>query len=248
MRQAYNVRQPERVTRVLDNMPVTVTVARREFAELKSTRSTVGSGVLAIVFFTVAISGDVTVSLDVSLTGLLVVRPLFTGLFLAYYGSSQVFQREKTDGIIETLLCSPATLRQMWCGKTLAVAVFASMFAFAAALVTLAIPIANTGAAVLPDGATVLYILVVLPLVLACAVGARGHVQLRMGMRESHFVSLAVVVILVLVFGAVGFVGLSAFGLSPGRIALMALAAAIVLAVLTATTSSLSRERIVTSL
>jgi ABC-2 type transport system permease protein len=233
---------------VLGAMSTTATIATKELAELKATKSTVGMGFLSVLFFVMVVSGDETAGLDISTSGLLVVRPLFAGLFGAYYGASQVFLREKTDDIVETLLCSPATLRQLWLGKTLGVATFATAFAIVAALVTLAIPIAQTGEAVIPDGATVLYLVVALPLVLACAVGARGQVQLLMGMRESHIVSLAVVIALVVALGAVGFVGLSTFAVSTDRIMAMAFVAAAILAFLTWTAGRLSRERIVTSL
>ena len=43
------------------------------------------------------------------------------GLLISYTFASQVFYREKVSGTIETLLCSPISLRMLWAGKVIAV-------------------------------------------------------------------------------------------------------------------------------
>lgn len=216
-------------------MVVIGTILRKELLELAAARGTIMLGVVAAAFFSFVLSGSGSIVAAF-------LAPLLTGMGVAYYGCGQVFLREKTDSVIETLLCSPVTLRDLWLGKTLAVTLFADAFALGVAALTL---IAGGGTA-WPMPSAVLLLAAVVPLAIACFVGVRGYAQLLLGMRESHSISLGLLMLLVLILRAVGH-SAQAF-LVPSHLGLLALGLAAVLVGLTLCARVLGAERIVTSL
>jgi len=216
-----------------------LTVLRKEFKELAANRSMVVMGLVAAVFFSVVFS-------DGGLEGSLVLTPLLVALSLGYYGSSQVFLREKTDFVVETLLCSPATLRDLWLGKTLGVTLVAAIFAVVIVALTVITAGVRGGASIVPDVAFALYLAAVVPLAVACLVGARGYAQLLFGMRESHLISMALLLVMILILRVLAGGGASVPALT--HVAAAALGAGGLLTSLGWCTRFLSMERIVTTL
>ena len=111
-------------------MSVVLTVAKRELLELRYDRQVL---VWLIAFVTIFSWMSSSGSLEVSL--------LFTSSFMGMYGafalSGQAFDQEKLTGTLETLLCGPVTLRQLWFGKILGTLLPAAMVAYAAAAIFL---------------------------------------------------------------------------------------------------------------
>jgi ABC-2 type transport system permease protein len=221
-------------------MPIVRTVATKELRQLAATRSMLLIGLLSAVFFSLVLSGG-----EADSPGEMpLLVPMLVGLSLGYHGSSQLFLREKTGFVIETLLCSPVSLRDLWLGKTLAVTVFGGVFALGVGMLAIVLASVRSGIPVLPDCPAVLFLAVVVPLSVACMAGARGYIQLLLGARESHFASLGMLMAVVLLLGASGFgpVLTSSTALAVGLIA------AAVLFALAWCSRFLSVERIVTSL
>ena len=214
-------------------------IVGKELRELCSTWSMIVMGVVASLFFSLVLSGG-------GLEGSLFLTPLLVALALGYYGCSQVFLREKTDFVIETFLCSPATLRDLWLGKTLGVTLFAELFALGTVLLTVVFASLRAGSAVILGGVLVVHLVAVLPLVVACLVGARGYVQLLFGMRESQIISMGFLIALILLLRVLGASGETVLALP--QVVAAGLAAAGFLVALGACSRFLSVERIVTSI
>jgi ABC-2 type transport system permease protein len=216
-------------------MSIVVTIISKELRELAAARGTILLGVVVATFFSFVLSGSGSVVAAF-------FAPLLTGMGVAYYGCSQVFLREKTDFVIETLLCSPVTLRDLWLGKTLGVTLFANAFALSVATLTLL----AGGDTEYPLLSAVLFLAAVVPLAIACLVGARGYAQLLLGMRESHAVSLGLLMLLILILRVLNQSAQAL--LVPSNLGTLALGLAVVLVGLALCARLLSPERIVTSL
>jgi len=92
------------------------------------------------------------------------------GIFMAYLFSGRVFFNEKRESIIETLLCTPLSLREIWSGKVVGVTIPAYLIALlTAALITILGNIFSASM-LLPSPAIVLHICLVVPAFIAAAV------------------------------------------------------------------------------
>ncbi len=228
------------------------TVFRKELRELAFSRSSVASGVLfAVVFgamYSLRITSDMAATLDVSLGSLLFFLTTLLGVFMGYSFTTQVFLREKMDGVVETLLCSPASLRGLWLGKTLAVTVFAHVLAVASGILTALVTSARLGTIAVPNASVVLYLVCVVPLVIACLVGALGFAQLLLGMKENRVIGLALFIPLFAGLYGLGYSSTGTFVVTWLHVGLVALGTVVVLVVLAWASRFLNRERIVTTL
>lgn len=227
-------------------------VFKKELRELLGTRSSVLTGIAFALFFggmySLRLSGDMPLALDLSLGSLLFFLSTIIGVFLGYSSTSQVFLREKMDQVVETLLCSPASLRDVWLGKTLAVTVFAHIMALGAGVVTSGVTSARMGTLALPNAAVILYLVCVLPLVIACLVGALGFAQLLLGMKENRIIGLALFVPIFAGLYGIGYTSTGTLAIGWLTVGLVALVAIVVLSLIAWSSRFLSRERIVTSL
>jgi len=230
----------------------TLVVFRKEIRELLGSRASLLTGIGFAIFFggtySLRLTGDMPLALDVSLGSLLFFLSTMIGVFLGYSSTSQVFLREKMDQVVETLLCSPATLRAVWLGKTLAVTLFAHVMALGAGALTSAVTSARMGTLAVPNAEVILYLVCVLPLVIACLVGALGFAQLLLGMKENRIIGLAVFIPIFAGLYGVEYTSTGTLTIGWVTVGIVALAALIALCLVGWGTRFLSRERIVTSL
>ncbi len=233
-------------------MSKTLVIVKKELRELFGVRSSLVTGIgFALLFggiYSFRLTSGSPLALNLSLGSLMFFLSTMIGAFLAYSSTAQIFLREKMDLVVETLLCSPAGLREVWLGKTIAVTLFSDIMAVGAGILTAGITSARMGTLALPNVPVVTYLIVVLPLVIACLVGALGYAQLLLGMKENRIISMIMFVPIFAGLYSLGFAftGTLAIGwLTVGIVALVALA---ILGALTWGTRLLSRERIVTSL
>jgi ABC-2 type transport system permease protein len=160
---------------------------------------------LAGMFFAVAISAQGLASGSMVSTGQGVITPetratslfLFMGLLLGYTYSAHAYLREKREGVIESILCTPLNLPQIWLGKAVGVAALATgllwMFTPLVVLVWRYALLEN-----LPlTGGLIFHVVVTTPLLIAFAVGAMGFVQCKLGMRENMFLNIIMLAMLI---------------------------------------------------
>ena len=229
-----------------------IIVFRKELKELLGVRSSLFTGIAFALFFggvySLRLTGDMPLALDLSLGSLLFFLSTMIGAFLGYSSTSLVFLREKMDSVVETLLCSPANLRDVWLGKTLAVTAFAHVMAFGAGVLTSIVTSARMGTLAVPNAAVILYLVCVLPLVIACLVGGLGFAQLLLGMKENRIIGLVLFIPIFAGLYGVGYTSTGTLAIGWLPVGIVALAAIIALCLIGWGTRFLSRERIVTSL
>lgn len=227
-------------------------VFRKEIRELLATRSSLLTGIGFALFFggmySLRLTRDMPLSLDLSLGSLLFFLSTMIGAFLGYASTSQVFLREKMDQVVETLLCSPAGLREIWLGKTLAVTLFADVMALGAGVLTSAVTSARMGTLAAPNAAVIVYLLCVLPLVIACLVGALGYAQLLLGMKENRIIGMLLFIPIFAGLYGIGYVSTGSLAINWPTVGIVAAVATGVLCLLAWASRFLNRERIVTSL
>ncbi|NLO77458.1 MAG: ABC transporter permease subunit [Methanomicrobiales archaeon] len=191
-------------------------------------------------------NGETIVS---ALDSLMMYLVLMLGVFSGYFLSSQAFLGEKTGGTIETLLCSPLPLRDIWLGKVIGVMIpsYAIALLVASALVILS----NMAAEflVLPSVVMILFVFFVVPVYIACAIGILGFVQLLLGMKENQIINIVLVVGFIAVISV--FDSLVAEGvvvMSALVVGMMFILGIILLGGIGYMTRILNREKIVTTL
>jgi ABC-2 type transport system permease protein len=121
---------------------------------------------------------------------------LLVGVFVGSMFSAQVFLREKREKIIETMLCTPLSLKSIWFGKVLGAAIPAYLFSLLS--VTLVIIISNImmRSLLLPSLAILTHILGVVPVFIASAISLIGFCQFLLGMRENKIISYLIILVL----------------------------------------------------
>ncbi len=177
-------------------------VAKKEMKQIAKNRSMI----IGIVLFMGVFGGLTSIGAIMSviegdaenivslLDSLMMYLVLVLGVFSGYFFSSQAFLGEKTGGTIETLLCSPLPLRDIWLGKVIGVMIPA--YGVALLIAAILVVLSNMAAdfLVLPSVVMMLFILAVVPVYIACAVGILGFVQLLLGMKENQIINIVLII------------------------------------------------------
>jgi len=234
----------------------TLVVARKEAKELLGSKGTLFLGLGFALFFPIIrilaiIKGysefgveDSTVA--TSLDGSIFFLSAALGLLITYISTSQIFLLEKRDAVIETLMCTPVNLRQIWLGKVLGITVFAYLLSLLTALVILVISSILSGSLLLPTVAILVHILLVVPTLIAAFAGLMGFVQFRLGMRENTILNFVIFLPFFAALYAIGFQ--ATFTISWTQVGILFAISVLLLAVTAYITKGLSKERIVTTI
>ncbi len=165
-------------------------IAGKEIKELLTTRTILVMSILFPVIFGIsggAFGGQRTAA---SLDGSIFFLSITVAVFMAYSSTAQIFLVEKSIGVIETLMCTPVTLRQIWLGKTLAATV-PSYLSGVLAAVFVVVSQGITGRALMLPGAIVIaHVFIVVPALVMPFIGLVGFGQLLLGMRENRLLNL----------------------------------------------------------
>jgi len=168
-----------------------IVVFRKELKELLANRTTLLLSLVFAVVFSVIYSQQIMNPNTgmISVDGAIFYLSLSLALFTAYMSTGQIFMLEKRDAVIETLMCAPVTLRQIWLGKTLAGVVPSWLSAILTALLLVTIPGIRTGRFVIPDISIIFHVLITVPVFVAAFTGLLGCGQLFLGMRENRILN-----------------------------------------------------------
>ncbi|MDK2975515.1 MAG: type transport system permease protein [Methanofollis sp.] len=226
-------------------------VARKEARLILRSRQLM----ISALFVTVVFSGTAAPAVlgsgtqgSTSIDAMLFMVLTVTGIFMGYLFSGQVFLREKTGGTIETLLCTPLSLREIWAGKVAGVTFPAYLLTLVGACIITGAASAIRGEVVLPSAPAALHVLVVVPAFIAVVVGLLGFAQLLLGMRENQIINMVILFCVIFSFSLSASLAGEGFVVSWGTEgAAFAVAAALLLVVGWAT-RFLNRERIVTTI
>ena len=226
-------------------------VAEKEIRQLVKSRNVMLSALLFVIVFGIftgpaVLSGTGTPGQVMDTLGFYLVLTL--GIFIGYLFTGQVFLREKQERVIETLLCAPLSLRELWLGKVIGVAVPATLLTyFSAVLITIAGSL-STGYTLVPSAPVLFHVVVVVPACIAAASGILGFVQFMLGMRENQILNFVIIFAIIFLISFTRALAGPAF-LVTWTVVGAAFLLAFALLLLTAwLTRFLSRERIVTTL
>ena len=223
-------------------------VAKKEMKELINNKRTFITGVFFALWFSVftslAIKG--VDSPAAFLNNLVFYLALTIGVFIGYIFSGQVFLREKREKIIETLLCTPLSLRSIWLGKVMGVTLPAHLVSILTVALVIAISNVLSPSLLFPSATVLFHLLVVVPTFIAFAAGLMGFCQFLLGMRENQIINLLIFVAL---FGALTLTTkITGFVVSWMTVGVLLIVAVFLLALITYLSKYLSKEKIVTSI
>jgi ABC-2 type transport system permease protein len=178
----------------MSSMNIPLVVARKEIKNITRNKGLLFAGLYIGGMFGVLnllLSGQI---LDINNTVFSV--SLLVGVFVGYSFSGSVFLREKREKIIETLLCTPLSLKSIWFGKVLGVTIPAYLFSLLS--VSIVITVSNILAKTLlfPSVAILIHVLGIVPIFIASAVSLIGFCQFLLGMRENRIVGFLVIMVL----------------------------------------------------
>lgn len=170
------------------------------------------------------------------------------GFFVVYMSTSQIFLREKLDKVIETVMCTPLTLREIWLGKILAITIFSYLLAIFTAVVIVTASSFFCGALLLPGIPVFFHVFIGVPVFVAAIAGLMGFVQLYLGLRENRIVNFIIFVpIFAALYGA-GYVIGSNATVSWSYIGILLLISAFLMGLAAYLIRHLSKERIMTTI
>ncbi|MEA2075491.1 MAG: hypothetical protein U9O85_07135 [Euryarchaeota archaeon] len=227
-------------------------VARKEMKGIVKTKSQMLMGISFAVWFSVMAAPVVKTveesAVFVQFNNLLFYFVLMLGIFMAYLFSGRVFFNEKREGIIETLLCTPLSLRQIWSGKVVGVTIPAYLIALlTAALITIIANLFSTSM-LLPSPAITLHIFLVVPAFIAVAVGLLGFGHFLLGMRENQILNISIFIVIFFALSFAKNVISGGYAVSWAAIGVLLIVAVLLLALISYLTRYLSKERIVTTI
>ncbi len=227
-------------------------VAKKEMKGIIKTRSQMLIGIFFALWFSV-MTAPVVKTVEESavfdqFNNLIFYFVLMLGIFMAYLFSGKVFFNEKREGNIETLLCTPLSLRQIWSGKVVGVTIPAYLIALlTAALITLIANIFSTSM-LLPSPAILFHIFLVVPAFIAAAVGLLGFGHFLLGMRENQILNITIFFVIFLALFFTKNVISGGYAVSWAAIGVLLIATVLLLALISYLTRYLSKERIVTTI
>jgi len=150
-------------------------VVWREFRETLRDRSLLSS-VFSVFAFLGMLSATIA-KIPISAESIVFHMAPCLGIIVGF-GLSVRFVREKQERTVETLLCTPLTLRELWLGKVVSLTVPSHI-----------VSVASTLALISLRGYTVnalmaVYLAMVVPVVIASATGLLGFLYYILGMRQ----------------------------------------------------------------
>lgn len=171
-------------------MRATFVVASKEFRELRRNRSALLASA-GVVFFFTAINASSISSGNVreSLNRFLFLSDMMAGLFIAYVFAGQVFFKEKRDRVIETVMCSPLSLRQIWLGKVLGITALGYLISLLTAILITMLSGLLSQTVLVPSPPLFVHVLLVIPGLCTAFTGLLGFGQLLLGMLENRILA-----------------------------------------------------------
>ncbi len=231
----------------MNSMNIIMLVARKEMKEILKNKGLLFGSVWMGSSFGIVFSSQ-AYSLDNSIFSM----ALLAGVLVGYMFSGQVFLREKRGGIIETLLCTPLSLKSIWFGKVVGTTIPAYLISLlTVALVTVVSNIVLQSF-LLPSVVMLVHIFLVVPVFITSAISLMGLSQFLLGMRENKIIGYLVMLgLLPFIFPNIigGLIrGNTSLVVSQLEVAVVLIVSVLLLALTTYLSRYLSKEKIVTTI
>ncbi|RLE91193.1 MAG: hypothetical protein DRN04_13375 [Thermoprotei archaeon] len=105
---------------------------------------------------------------------------------LAGFGLSSRLVREKREGVVETLLCTPITLRELWLGKVIGLTLPSYLIALMSMMLFICLREYRL------NEVMIAYLAIAIPVIIASAIGILGLLQYALGMRQIQILNYIV--------------------------------------------------------
>ena len=173
---------------------MTLVVARKEVMNIFRNKGLLFGGLWLGGMFgilNVSLSGQVF-----SLNNAVYSVVLLIGTLVGYSFSSFVFLREKRERIIETLFCTPLSLKSIWFGKVLGATVPAYLFSLISVLLVILVSNIGRNSLMFPSAAILIHVLGVAPFFIVAVISLMGFCQFLLGMRENRILGFLIIAML----------------------------------------------------
>jgi len=158
-------------------------VVWREFRETLRDRS-LPSAVFSVLAF-LGMLYFTTVKLPISIEFLVFYLAPCLGILVGF-GLSVRFVREKQEGTVETLLCTPLTLRELWLGKVMSITAPSHIVSLVSTLALISLRGYTVNMLIM------VYLVAVMPVVIAFAIGLLGFLYYVLGMKQIRMLNYIV--------------------------------------------------------
>lgn len=234
-------------------MNIKYNIVKNEFKKIFTNKSTI-FGVLLIVIVWSIIFGftmpktPTGIDLQVASNNLCISLSTLIGFFVTYLIATQVFLAEKREKTIETLLCTPLTVKEIWRTKSLATCIFAELSCLFSFVLLYVFGFIFKTNLLFPSLNVFIYLLIILPLFLCAISGLLGYIEFLFGMRENRVVNIIIIFAIIFGFNLVN-ASLNKGVLSSWIFLFIILGVSIILLFLESfLTKYLNKEKIVTSI
>jgi ABC-2 type transport system permease protein len=224
------------------------TVARKEIKEILKTWSTLLMGFAFAIFFAFIYSENVVSKGADAINGAVFFLSLAIALFTAYTSTAQVFLLEKREGVIETLMCAPVSLRQIWAGKMVGGLVPSWLVAIFAALMLVIVSSVKMKTLLVPDFPVIVHLLIAVPVFVSGFIGLVGFGQLLLGMKENRLLNFIIFMPAFAALYGSGFAVASNLDVAWAHVGIVFAGSILLLGVAAWLAGRLNRERIVTTI
>lgn len=227
-------------------------ILKNEFKKIFTNKATVWS-VFGIVVIWSLIFGFTVPEIDapnlqIASNNLYISLSTLIGFFVTYLIATQVFLAEKREKTIETLLCTPLSLKEIWKIKSVATAIFAELSCIFSVILVYICGFFPKSNILFPSWNVLIYLFVVLPLFLCAIAGLLGYIEFLFGMKENRIVNFIIVFAIVFGFNFVG-ASMKKGGFSSWIFLVIILCISLALLILESfLTKYLNKEKIVTSI
>ena len=223
----------------MSSMNMAMVVAQKEIKEIVKNRGLLFGSVWFGCSFGIIFSSQ-ALSLDNSVFSV----ALLAGVLVGYMFSGRVFLREKRERIIETLLCTPLSLKSIWFGKVVGVTIPAYLVSLlTVALITIVSNI-TLHSLLFPSAAILIHALVVVPVFITSVISLMGFCQFWFGMRENRIIGYLVMLgVLPVIFPYN-----MSLAVSWVEVVVLLVVSVLLLAITTYLSRYLSKEKIVTTI
>ncbi len=200
------------------------------------------SSLLSVLMFIVLLSVTSVNKLGIDVEVLVFYMAPCIGVMVGFSLSSR-FMKEKLEGVVETLLCTPLSLRSLWLGKVIGLTIPSYTITIASMIVIIVLN------RYVLSGIIIIYLFMVVPVVIAAAIGLLGFLYYVLGMRQVQALNYVVFFTLFTVlFIAIRRLAATSSVMSWGTIMTMLAMSSIVLGIITYLVTYLNKERIVTTI
>jgi len=223
----------------MSSVNMAMVVAQKEITEIVKNRGLLFGSVWFGCSFGMIFSSQ-ALSLDNSVFSV----ALLAGVLVGYMFSGRVFLREKRERIIETLLCTPLSLKSIWFGKVAGVTIPAYLVSLlTVALITIVSNI-TLHSLLFPSAAILIHALVVVPVFITSVISLMGFCQFWFGMRENRIIGYLVMLgVLPVIFPYN-----MSLAVSWVEVVVLLVVSVLLLAITTYLSRYLSKEKIVTTI